>query len=67
MVISLLIVSPFLIPYFVINDYAPMMVIYLFKQTVPFFLVMLCLFSVVKLAHMKLRLVSLKAIAHLSR
>ena len=56
--VSLLLVSPFLLPYALISSKSQMMVVYLFKQTVPLFFMMLTLFSVVKMAHAKLKLVA---------
>lgn len=56
LLVSLLILIPFFLPYVLISSKAQMMIVYLFKQTVPIFFVMLVLFSVVKLAHGKLRL-----------
>jgi hypothetical protein len=56
--ISILCISPLALPYFLVSDFAPIMIVYLFKRTVPFFTVMLILFSVAKLAHIKLGLVN---------
>jgi hypothetical protein len=58
LMISLLLVSPFILPYMLISSKSQMMIVYLFKQTVPMFFVMLTLFSVTKLAHSKLSLVN---------
>lgn len=57
-VISGLCISPLALPYLLVSDFAPMMIVYLFKRTVPFFAVMLILFSVVKVVHKKLKLVN---------
>lgn len=51
-------VSPALLPYILISDDKPIMIVYVFKRTVPFFFAMLLLFSAVKLAHIKLKLVN---------
>ena len=56
--LSALLIAPLMLTYLLISDDAPMMLVYLFKRTVPFFTVMLSLFSFVKLAHLKLKLVS---------
>jgi hypothetical protein len=55
--LSLLCVSPFTLPYILISSKKPMMIVYLFKQTVPLFFVMLILFSVTKLVHKKCKVV----------
>jgi hypothetical protein len=58
-IISLFVVAPFFVPYMLISSQAQMMIVYLFKQTVPIFFVMLFLFAVAKVFHKKLRLVNL--------
>ena len=57
-VVTLLVVSPLLSPMMLIGKYSPMMILYIFKMTMPSFLAMLVLFSVVKLVHIKMKLVN---------
>ena len=58
LLVALLVLSPLLLPYILIKSSSPLMIVYLFKQTVPFFLAMLSLFSWVKLVHEKLGLLN---------
>ena len=58
-IISVVCIAPFMLTYILIPDSAPIMIIYLFKRTTPFFMVMLALFSFVKLAHKKLGLINI--------
>ena len=57
--ISLVCISPVAPLYLLISDSSPMMIVYVFKRTVPFFLAMLSLFSWVKFVQRKLKLVNL--------
>ena len=58
LLVSLALVAPLMLPNLLISQSSPMMIVYLFKMSVPFFFAMLALFSVVKLLHVKLRLVN---------
>ena len=58
-IVSVVCIAPFMITYVLISDFAAIMIIYLFKRTVPFFMAMLFLFSFVKLVHKKLGLLNL--------
>jgi len=49
--VSLVCIAPAMIPYILISEWSSVMVQYVFKRTLPFFLTMLLLFSFVKLAH----------------
>ena len=49
-------IAPLMLPYVLVPDTSPMMLVYMFKRTVPFFFVMLVLFSFVKIIHIKLGL-----------
>jgi hypothetical protein len=56
--VSLGCIAPAMLPYIFVSDYASVTVQYVFKRTLPFFLVMLILFSFVKIVHQKLNLVA---------
>ena len=56
--VSIVCIAPFMIPYVFVPDTSPMMLVYMFKRTVPFFFVMLVLFSFVKIVHIKLHLLN---------
>ena len=58
LLVSLALVAPLMLPNLLISQSSPMMIVYLFKMSVPFFFAMLALFSVVKLLHVKLRLLN---------
>ena len=57
--VTIVCIAPLMLPYVFVSDTSTMMVVYMFKRTVPFFLVMLVLFSFVKILHVKLRLINL--------
>jgi hypothetical protein len=57
-IVSALCISPVAPLYLFISDTSPMMIVYVFKRTVPFFLAMLSLFSWVKIVHRKFKLVN---------
>jgi len=59
--ISLLCISPLYLPMSLISDSSPMMIVYVFKRTIPFFLAMLILFSWVKLVHRRFGLINVCA------
>lgn len=59
--ITLLILSPLAVPIYFISDTSPMMIVYVFKRTIPYFLAMLILFSWVKLIHRRFGLVNVCA------
>ena len=56
---TLAIAAVLLLPQLLIKDSAQMMTLYIFKQAIPMFLVMLVAFSALKLIHNKLGLVNL--------
>lgn len=58
---SLLCISPLILPIQLIKDSSPMMIVYVFKRTIPFFLAMLILFSWAKLVHRRLGLINANA------
>jgi hypothetical protein len=58
---SLLCISPLYLPMSLISDSSPMMIVYVFKRTIPFFLAMLILFSWVKLVHRRFGLINVCA------
>jgi hypothetical protein len=65
--VSVTCIAPFMLLYVLISDWSSIMIIYLFKRTLPFFLVMLFLFSFVKLVHQKLNLLDTTARGALSK
>jgi hypothetical protein len=57
LLVSVVLISPFALPMFLISNRSSMMIIYLFKTTVPFFFATLILFSIAKLVYRKFGLV----------
>ena len=56
--VTIVCIAPLMLPYVFVPDTSPIMLVYMFKRTVPFFLVMLVLFSFVKIIHAKLGLLA---------
>ena len=56
--VTMVCIAPVMLPYVFVPDTSPMMLVYMFKRTVPFFFVMLVLFSFVKILHIKLSLLN---------